>query len=124
MRRTDAIVVVSMFGVVLVIAGLFLAGHSEWGGRVIQGLTLVGVVLVIIRAIFGRKGSASRPIADSGSVVNDLYLGTTYTGPRHVEPPRETYTELIIDDRRPEYLTALDDADSRPQHGSDERSGA
>lgn len=100
MRRTDTIVVASMFGIVLVIVGLFLAGHSDWGGYVVQGLMLVGVVLVIIRAIHGRKGSASRPIADSGSVINDLYLGTTYTGPRH-EACRTSARDIHrVDNRR------------------------
>ncbi|MFT4470943.1 hypothetical protein ACMX2H_13640 [Arthrobacter sulfonylureivorans] len=118
MRRTDVITVVSIFGIILAISGLHLSGCPDWAGYGIQGLMLLGVLAVVVRLLLGRKNSVTGPMADSGSALNNLYLGTTYTGPRHVAQPQEQQMSLVIDDdERQEFLKALDGADLRPDPG-------
>ncbi|HXF01857.1 MAG TPA: hypothetical protein VN601_02615 [Arthrobacter sp.] len=114
MRRTDVITVVSIFGIILAIAGLHLSGRPDWAGYGIQGLMLLAAVAVVVRLVFGRKDSVTGPMADSGSALNDLYLGVTYGGPRQVAQPQEKQIALVIDDNEPrEFLEALDAADAR-----------
>ncbi|TJY64075.1 hypothetical protein E4J89_18840 [Arthrobacter sp. CAU 1506] len=119
MRRTDVITVVSIFGIILAIAGLHLSGRPDWAGYGIQGLMLLAALAVVVRLLLGRKNSVTGPMADSGSTLNDLYLGTTYTGPRHVAQPQEQQMSLVIDDdERQRFLEALDGADPRSHGGS------
>lgn len=116
MRGTGGITAL-MFGIILAIAVLHLSGHEDWAGYGIQGLMILAVVVTVVRSIRGRKHTVARPMADSGSVVNDLYLGTVYSGPRIVAPPQAKQVELVIDGERREFLKALEDADPRSEGG-------
>jgi hypothetical protein len=117
MRGTGGITALTC-GIILAIAGLHLSGHEDWAGYGIQGLMILAAVVAVVRSIRGRRHKIARPMADSGSVVNDLYLGTVYSGPRIVAPPQAKQVELVIDDgARREFLKALDDADPRSDPG-------
>ena len=116
MRGTGGITAL-MFGIILAIADLHLSGHEDWAGYGIQGLMILAVVVTVVRSIRGRKHTVARPMADSGSAVNDLYLGTVYSGPRIVAPPQAKQVELVIDGERREFLKALEDADPRSEGG-------
>ncbi len=91
-----------------------MSGRPDWAGYGIQGLMLLAAVAVVVRLVFARKDSVTGPMADSGSALNDLYLGATYGGPRQVAQPQEKQIALVIDDNeRREFLEALDAADAR-----------
>lgn len=120
MRRTDIITVASMFGVIMALAGLHLAGRERWVGYATLGLLSLFIAVALIRSVRRGKRAVARPLMD-GNVVNDLYLGATYRGPRHVASPRGKHTELVIDDdERLQFLQALDDADARSDRGGSE----
>ncbi|MEV7646425.1 hypothetical protein [Arthrobacter sp. NPDC089319] len=107
-----------MFGIILAIIGLQVSGHGDWAGFGIQGLMILAVATTVVRAVRGRKHKPVRPVADPGSEINDLYLGTVYRGPRIVAPPQAKHVELVIDDaERQQFLKALDDADPRSAPG-------
>jgi hypothetical protein len=114
MRRTEGITIAWMFGIILVLVGLHLSGRELWVAYATLGLMVLAVVVTVVRSIRGGKNGVARPMADSGTALNDLYLGTVHSGPRLVAPPLGKQIELVMDDgERREFLKALDDADPR-----------
>ena len=61
---------------------------------------LLAAVAIVVRLVFDTKDSVTGPMADSGSALNDLYLGSTYSGPRQVAQPQKQIALVIDDDER------------------------